>query len=474
MNKKFLFSKILAIFAIVILLISFTTSSAYAAFTFSSITYNNDTAYRLYLNDMNSFTNGINSRTDYNTARKQMINKILELRDKYNNKPGINNISNKLLTAVLTEDTGNTSNLLQKILDLIKSLFSNIGTNLKTLTPDAVVNTQATTAGKLVGNDYNVKLSANIYYANKDANGNPTSNKWVVLVHAFMMNGQAIADTLGQMYLDQGFNVIAPDLRGCGNSEGKSTMGYLESLDIYDWLTYLNNTYPNNCNEIVVHGVSLGGATTLFLSGLEVDGVSIKDKKVIGVIEDCGYTSMTGIINDLFGSLGDSELVATVLGLLDKVDLGNLGNILSSDNLVENLLINTIDVGLTTENFDEKQNALNSLANAEVPILIIHGTADTTVPFENSDRVYETAMNNTKIPYVQRFVAEGENHAFIIMGNKYNVYEGHVQNFITKAEEIKAGNTVDKDSDYEQEEEQGNSIFNSLFRLLTLFKNMLK
>lgn len=474
MNKKFLFNKFLAIFSIVILLISFSTSSSYAEFTFSSITYNNDTAYRLYLNDMNSFTNGVNSRTDYNTARKQMINKILELRNKYKDQPGINNISNKLLTTVLTEDSGNTSNLLQKILNQIKSLFSNIGTNLKTLTPDAVVNTQATTAGKLVGNDYNVKLSANIYYANKDSNGNPTSNKWVVLVHAFMMNGQAIADTLGQMYLDQGFNVIAPDLRGCGNSEGKSTMGYLESLDIYDWLTYLNNTYPNNCNEIVVHGVSLGGATTLFLSGLEVDGVNIKDKKVIGVIEDCGYTSMTGIINDLFGSLGDSELVARVLGLLDKVDLGNLGNILSSDNLVENLLINTIDVGLTTENFDEKQNALNSLANAEVPILIIHGTADTTVPFENSDRVYETAMNNTKIPYVQRFVAEGENHAFIIMGNKYNVYEGHVQNFIVKAEEIKSGNTIDKDSNYEQEEEQGNSMFNSIFRLLTLFKNMLK
>ena len=84
MNKKFLFSKILAIFAIVILLISFTTSSTYAALTFSSITFNNTTSYRLYLNDMNSFTNGINSRTDYNTARKQMINKILELRDKYN------------------------------------------------------------------------------------------------------------------------------------------------------------------------------------------------------------------------------------------------------------------------------------------------------------------------------------------------------------------------------------------------------
>ena len=81
-------------------------------------------------------------------------------------------------------------------------------------------------------------------------------------------------------------------------------------------------------------------------------------------------------------------------------------------------------------------------------------------------------MNNNKIPYVQRFIAEDENHAFIIMGNKYNVYEGHVQNFIAKAEEIKAGNTVDKDSNYEQEEEQSNSAFNSIFRLFTLFKNM--
>ena len=44
MNKNFLFSKVLTIFAIVILLISFTTSSTYAAFSFSSITFNNDTA----------------------------------------------------------------------------------------------------------------------------------------------------------------------------------------------------------------------------------------------------------------------------------------------------------------------------------------------------------------------------------------------------------------------------------------------
>ena len=38
---------------------------------------------------------------------------------------------------------------------------------------------------------------------------------------------------------------------------------------------------------------SLGGATTLFLSGLEVGCQTIKDKNVIGLVDDCGYTSPT-------------------------------------------------------------------------------------------------------------------------------------------------------------------------------------
>lgn len=52
-------------------------------------------------------------------------------------------------------------------------------------------------------------------------------------------------------------------------------MGYLESLDVWDWLTYLNKNY--DCEEIFVHGVSLGGATTVFVSGLEVDGKTMED-----------------------------------------------------------------------------------------------------------------------------------------------------------------------------------------------------
>ena len=180
------------------------------------------------------------------------------------------------------------------------------------------------------------------------------------------MNGQAMADSLGQMYLDKGYNVLAPDSRGYGSSGGSVAMGYVESLDVWDWLTYLNNTYGVNCQYIIVHGVSLGLATTVFASGLEINGKTMKDQHVIGLVEDCGYTSLTGIIKGMLSSSSSSdsssnELVAKILGISKKDNLSSLSSSNLSDEVIKKLLINVFDVGLTDENFDQHQNALDSL-----------------------------------------------------------------------------------------------------------------
>ena len=94
------------------------------------------------------------------------------------------------------------------------------------------------------------------------------------------------------------------------------------------------------------------------------------------------------------------------------------------------------------------------------------------VPFDNSTEIYNTAMANSKIPYVQRFTAEGEQHAFIILGNKYNVYKGHIENFVSKAEDIASGKTVNKTSDYKEEAEQKTSVMTQLIKVLKLIKNI--
>lgn len=477
MKGKFLFHKIIALVLITMFISLFTCGIAeanysykyndYISFLFPDENYFDRKNFKDFLNSLNNFTKGLNTRSDYNTTKKQMINKILDLRDNYSESSVVSNISTRLLNTVLADNSNSSTNLIQTILKQISSLFSS---TITTISADETVKINSDTATQLAGNDYSVELSANIYYAGGlDNNGNPKSDKWVVLIHGFMMNGQAITDAVGEMYINQGYNILAPDLRGSGNTGGKTGMGYLESLDVFDWLTYINERFPNNSNKILVHGVSLGGATTLYLSGLTVNNRSIKDLNVIGLVDDCGYTSMTGIIKDLLGTVGDSELVSTILGLFNKDGLDNL----LTDDQIKNFVINYVDVGLTQDNYDEKQDALNSLKNCEVPILIIHGTEDTTVPYKNSETVYNEAMKISTIPYVQRFSAEGEPHAFIVVGNQYNVYEGHVQNFIAKAESISAGNTTDKESDYVEEKEEKGSTLEKILKTLILFKDML-
>lgn len=432
--------------------------------------YDSISQYNSFLEDLRSFMQGMDTTITTDKAKIQIIDKVEELRKTYSDSPAVSNISSQILNRTIISNNTSTSDLVGTITTLQESFINAPNTALKSLTPDKVVDITAITGPAELGENFRVKLSANIYYANIDKKGEPTSDRWALLIQGFQMDGQTMADSVGQMYIQQGYNVLAMDIRGFGNSEGSVGMGYVESLDAWDWLTFLNETYPNKCNQIIVHGISLGGATTLFLSGLEMNGKTLKDQNVIGLVDDCGYTSMMGIIDDLLGSISDVELVSKILGILDKESLMDV----IGEEKIKEYLIEKVDTGLTEETFDTCQNALDSLAKCELPILIIHGTEDFIVPFENSTDVYNTVMQNDKIPYVQRFVAEGESHAFITIGIKYNVYEGHVKNFVEQAEKIANGSKIDKVSNYQQEEERKTSLIDSFVKILGLLKNMLK
>lgn len=483
MNKKVLNYSKKTMAIIIVLLIMFMPTIANAAYSYTpsstkNVTdilnsrYNNIKQYKKYYEDMTSFTQGIDKNISVDDAKIQIIDKVTQMQDDYSEVPAISTGSSKLLNSVITSDATNTSDLLSSVLSTLKSALNNNSLAIQSLTPDQVVQIKAETAGKRAGNEYNVNLSGNVYL------NSTKSNKWVLLLHGNNMTGQAITDAIGDMYIEQGFNIFAPDLRGAGKSEGSVAMGYLESLDAWDWLTYLNSNYT--CDEIIVHGVSLGGATTVQLSGLSVDGKTLKQQNVIGLVEDCGYTSMTGIITGMLGMDDTSSatsqnktseaLTSKILGISDKT---NLSGVLNGNTILKTLLTTVGNTGLTDENFDELQNGLNSLANCELPLLIIHGDSDSIVPYDNSNKIYDAAMANDKIPYVQRFTASGEQHAFIVLGSKYNVYEGHVENFIKTAETVKNGTKVNKVSDYKEEAEQKTSVITSLVKALKLLKNMI-
>lgn len=93
---------------------------------------------------------------------------------------------------------------------------------------------------------------------------------------------------LGRMYRrDLGYNLLLPDLRYAGRSGGTHIqMGWLDRLDVRRWLDVVPALFGDSAT-VVVHGISMGAATAMMLSG-EAD----LPPAVRAFVEDCGYTSV--------------------------------------------------------------------------------------------------------------------------------------------------------------------------------------
>ena len=187
------------------------------------------------------------------------------------------------------------------------------------------------------------------YYVNKG------SQRTAFVIHGW--RDQAIKFFyLGRMYeRELGYNIVMPDLHASGKSEGEAIgMGWNDRLDLMQWIqTFQTDT-------IVVHGVSMGAATTMMLSSMQMP----KGIKDIRFIEDCGYTNVwdefEGQLKEQFG-LPAFPLLYTS-SLLCRLRYG--------------------------WSFGEA-SALNEVAKCPYPMLFIHGDKDTFVPTEMVYRLYD-------------------------------------------------------------------------------------
>ena len=93
---------------------------------------------------------------------------------------------------------------------------------------------------------------------------------------------------IGRIYHQQlGYNVLLPDLHAHGLSEGEVIgMGWKERHDVLHWMTVAAQLFQSD--EFVVHGVSMGAATAMNVSGLPMP----KEVRTVRFVEDCGYTSV--------------------------------------------------------------------------------------------------------------------------------------------------------------------------------------
>lgn len=199
------------------------------------------------------------------------------------------------------------------------------------------------------------------------------SNKWVITVHGYTSEGKKMY-SYAKKFFELGYNVIIPDLRGHGESEGEYIgMGWDDRLDIIDLINGIVENYPDS--EIVLFGVSMGAATVLNVSGESIPS------NVKAVIEDCGFTSVW----DEF-----------------SYQLKELFGLPSFPMMHSASLVTKLRAGYW---FGEA-SVIEQVKKSVTPTLFIHGDADTFVPYFMLDELY-----NASTAEKEKLVIEGAAHA---------------------------------------------------------------
>lgn len=239
---------------------------------------------------------------------------------------------------------------------------------------------------KAAGTD--LKLVADYIPAEK------TTQRTVVLVHGFGSNKEAMGG-YAAMFHRLGYNTLIPDTRGQGQSQGKViSYGYYESKDYLKWVNQVIAKQGQHA-QIVLFGVSMGGATTMMTSGLKTPS------QLKAYIEDCGYTD------------AESEIT------YQAKQMYNLP--------YWPLVPLTSAVAKAKAGFYFKDaNALAAVKKNHKPMLFIHGGADTFVPTRMVYQVYR-ADNGPK----QLLVVPGAKHAAALSHNP-TLYEHKVKAFLAE------------------------------------------
>ncbi|RUM50152.1 MAG: hypothetical protein DSY47_02400 [Hydrogenothermus sp.] len=115
------------------------------------------------------------------------------------------------------------------------------------------------------------------------------SKNAVILVHGIVEN-RSFMNRLTKFYFENGFSVLAIDLRNHGKSEKtKTTLGYNERLDVLSAVKFLKE---KNFKKIIIHAVSMGAVASILAKNENPNDIDfiIADSPYISLKESALYT----------------------------------------------------------------------------------------------------------------------------------------------------------------------------------------
>lgn len=215
-----------------------------------------------------------------------------------------------------------------------------------------------------------------------------------ILVHGYTDNAIRMMP-LGYMYeRSLGYNILLPDLRFAGTSGGDHIqMGWKDRKDLTRWLQAVPSMFGDTA-AVVVHGISMGAATTMMLSG-EKDVPLVR-----AYVEDCGYSS---VWEQFHKELGERFH-------LPSFPLMNIASRLCR----------------LRYGWDFKEaSALRQVERCKKPMFFIHGSADKFVPTRMVYELYRAKPAPKKL-----WVVPESGHAKSFHDYKKE-YTQHIRNFLT-------------------------------------------
>lgn len=187
-----------------------------------------------------------------------------------------------------------------------------------------------------------------------------------LIIHGYTDNSIRML-MIGHLYnKEMGYNILLPDLRAHGKSDGEYIqMGWKDRLDIMKWIDVTKGIYGDT-TRMVIHGISMGAATTMMTSGEDLP------ENIKCFVEDCGYTSVwdefTHKLKDDYG--------------LPAFPILNAASSYSQ-----------MKVGW---NFKEA-SALEQLKKSKLPMFFIHGDKDTYVPTWMVNVLYDAKQGDKEL-----------------------------------------------------------------------------
>ena len=200
------------------------------------------------------------------------------------------------------------------------------------------------------------------------------SDKVILGIHGLTSCGANEYAIIARYFHEQGYHFLMVDDRAHGESEGKYVgYGCLDREDCYRWVHYLNDRFGGKC-RIFLHGVSMGAATVLMASSMNLPNVR-------GIIADCGYTSPIEEFSYCFKQR--LKIKGTLLLKLSSV-------------------ICRLTAGFGYSDF----SAAEEVKKTKIPVFIIHGKDDDFVPARMGQEIYDACASEKKI-----WLVEGAGHA---------------------------------------------------------------